>query len=252
MMMHKKLLKAGVFDSGIGGLTVAKSLIDHHIFDKIIYLGDTARVPYGTKDENTITRYSLEALEFFNNFDIDILITACNSVSAYAIEELRNKANYPIEGVIEAGVKACANKMKDKNSSILVTGTKATVKSGKYKRLLNTIGYQNVTSKACSLFIPIVEEGIFEGDILSSSCDLYFNDIKSPDAIILGCTHFPLISDQISNYFPTSTLIHSGEAIVELLKSKHDLKEDHTRDTDIEFFATDNVSYLKEIAKKWL
>ena len=252
MKMPKKIRRAGVFDSGIGGLTVAKSLIDHHLFDEIIYLGDTARVPYGTKDENTITRYSLEALEFFNNFDIDILITACNSVSAYAINELRSKASYPVEGVIEAGSKACMDKIDNKNAKILITGTKATIKSKKYERILNENGYQNLISKACSLFIPIVEEGIFEGDILDSTCDLYFKDIQSPNAVILGCTHFPLIASQISNYFPKSILIHSGEAMVELLKTKYNITKDKNLNTKIEFFATDNINYLKEIAKKWL
>jgi glutamate racemase len=251
MMANKPLRRAGVFDSGIGGLSVAKSLIDHHLFDEIIYYGDTARVPYGTKDENTIIRYSFEALEFFNNFDIDILIAACNSVSAFAIEELRSKAKYPVEGVIEAGVKACIKKITDPNASILITGTKATIKSGKYERLLKSYGYHNLTSKACSLFIPIVEEGIFEGRLLDDACDLYFGDIKSPDAIILGCTHFPLIANEIAKYYPDAILIHSGEAIVEQLKEKYHIQEKSQKPT-IEFFATDNVSYLKQIAQKWL
>jgi len=99
-------VKIGLFDSGAGGLSVVKSLIKSNLFDEIIYYGDTARVPYGTKDKNTIIRYSLEALEFFNNFDIDLLITACNTVSAYALDEMNSKSHYPVVGVVESGVLA--------------------------------------------------------------------------------------------------------------------------------------------------
>ncbi len=99
-------MKIGLFDSGAGGLSVVKSLIKSNLFDEIIYYGDTARVPYGTKDKNTIIRYSLEALEFFNNFDIDLLITACNTVSAYALDEMNSKSHYPVVGVVESGVLA--------------------------------------------------------------------------------------------------------------------------------------------------
>ena len=134
-------MKAGVFDSGIGGLTVVKSLLENNVFEEIIYFGDTARVPYGVKDKNTIIRYSLEALEFFKNFDIDILIIACNSVSAYALNEMRANTTIPVVGVIESGVKALENKITDKDSNILVIGTKATINSKKYESALTKLNY---------------------------------------------------------------------------------------------------------------
>ncbi len=134
------MARAGVFDSGVGGLTVVKSLLEHQMFDEIIYFGDTARVPYGIKDKNTIIRYSLEAVEFFKNFDIDILITACNSVSAYAIDELKAVAPFEVSGVIEPGVKALINETKNLDAKILILGTKATIDSEKYKRLLSSQG----------------------------------------------------------------------------------------------------------------
>jgi glutamate racemase len=244
-------LRAGVFDSGVGGLTVVKSLLKSGLFSEIIYYGDTARVPYGVKDKNTIIRYSLEALEFFKNFDIDILITACNSVSAYALRELQNEAPFKVTGVINPGVLAVENSLKDKNSSILILGTKATVNSNQYKNLLEKKGYKNSFSIAPSLFVPIVEEGLFSGKVLESTIEHYFKDISEPDAIILGCTHFPLISDAISNYFPNSKLIHSGDAVVEFLKKEYALKKEFKK-TDIKFFATENPDGLKTIAKKWL
>ncbi|WP_457562483.1 glutamate racemase, partial [Caminibacter pacificus] len=123
-------MKCGVFDSGIGGLSVAREILNAKLFDEIIYFGDTARVPYGNKNESTIIRYSLEALEFLKNFDIDFLIVACNSASSVAIEELKKEASFPVIGVIEAGVKAIENEKKDAN--ILLTGTKRTINSQKY------------------------------------------------------------------------------------------------------------------------
>jgi len=244
-------LRAGVFDSGVGGLTVVKSLLSSGFFSEIIYYGDTARVPYGVKDKNTIIRYSLEALEFFKNFDIDIMITACNSVSAYAIDELQNQAPFEVTGVINPGVLAVENSLDKKDSSILILGTKATINSNRYATLLEEKGYKNTFSIAPSLFVPIVEEGLFEGNILESTIQHYFQNIQEPDAIILGCTHFPLISKAISKYFPNSKLIHSGDAVVEYLKKEYNLKNQYPK-TNIKFFATENPDGLKNIAKKWL
>jgi len=122
-------MKIGVFDSGIGGLTVVKSLLEHKLFEEIIYFGDTARVPYGIKDKNTIIRYAIEAVEFFKNFELDMIIVACNTVSAYALSEMRESATCPVIGVVEAGVLATANALEDKNSNILILGTKATINS---------------------------------------------------------------------------------------------------------------------------
>ena len=160
------LKKVGVFDSGIGGLSVAKSVLDHKLFSELIYYGDTARVPYGTKNPDTIIKYSLEALDFFEKFDVDILIFACNSVSAYGIEILQQNANFKIAGVIKAGVLDLTAKIEDKNSKILIIGTKATINSGKYQRLLKEQGFENTIAKETSLLVPLIEEGIDDGEIL--------------------------------------------------------------------------------------
>lgn len=245
-------MKIGVFDSGAGGLSVVKSLLEHNLFEEIIYYGDTARVPYGTKDENTIVRYSLEAIEFFNNFDIDMLITACNTVSAYAIKDMQSKATYPVVGVIEPGIKALENSISDKESSILVIGTRATINSEKYQNALNSLGFNNITSLETGLFVSMVEENVFNGPLLDESINHYFKNIKKPDAIILGCTHFPLISSEISKYFDnTPAMIHSGEAIVEYLELVHGVKE-NCPETKLSIYASDNVENLRDIAKRWL
>jgi glutamate racemase len=152
--------RAGIFDSGVGGLTVAKSIYQAKLFDEIIYFGDTARVPYGSKNESTIIRYSLESLEFLKNFDINFLITACNSVSSCALPELRKEANFSVVGVIDAGIYAVTKQAK-KDDTILVIGTKATINSNLYKKSLEAKGYENIISIATPLFVPIVEEEAF-------------------------------------------------------------------------------------------
>ena len=244
-------MRVGVFDSGVGGLSVVKSLIQHSMFEEIIYFGDTARVPYGIKDKNTIVRYSLEALEFFKNFNIDILITACNTVSAYALTELKNASNIEVVGVIEAGILAVKQKNIDLKSNILILGTKATISSRKYEILLNREGYFNLTSISPSLFIPIVEEGLFGSKIMEESMKHYFKGVKNPDAIILGCTHFPLIAKDIKSYYPNATIIHSGEAIVKYLKKNLKIGGE-AKESKLRLFASENPDNLKKIASLWL
>ena len=245
-------LRVGVFDSGIGGLTVVKSLLEHHLFDEIIYFGDTARVPYGVKDRNTIIRYALEAVEFFKNFDIDMLIVACNTVSAYALDEMRAQAPFDIVGVVEPGILAAKNALNDTGADVLVLGTKATIGSRAYQKMLETYGYRNVKAKATGLFVPIVEEGLFEGDVLQSTMQHYFADCNTPDAVILGCTHFPLIADAIGAYFENKALlIHSGEAIVEYLEAHYGITK-RADQTELKFFASENPDGLRQVAAKWL
>jgi len=245
-------MKIGLFDSGAGGLSVVKSLLEHNLFDEIIYYGDTTRVPYGPKDKNTIIRYSLEALEFFNNFDIDLLITACNTVSAYALDDMNAQSNYPVIGVIEAGVLAVKNSSLAKDDPILIIATRATIDSKRYENRLEALGYSNIIALQTGLFVPLVEEGMFEGEVLEATMRHYFSDIKTPKAIILGCTHFPFIGDSLHRFFDKKPLlIHSGEAIVEYLETRYRL-EKREQKTELKIFASDNVAGLRAIADIWL
>ncbi|TLD81875.1 glutamate racemase [Helicobacter sp. MIT 05-5293] len=246
-------MRAGVFDSGVGGLSVLKSLINAKLFEEIIYYGDTARVPYGVKDKQTIIKFSLQALDFFAPHQIDILIVACNTVSAYALDTMRSHAKIPIIGVIEPGVLALKNQIADTDSETLIIATKATIASGEYETRLRDIGFWNLKSLATGLFVPIVEEGIFEGKVLESAFEYYFHNIKTPPkAVILGCTHFPLISKALDEYFKhQSLLIHSGEAIVEYLEKNLHLKSQHPLKS-LKFYSSDNTSELVKVANKWL
>lgn len=245
-------MKVGVFDSGIGGLTVVKSLLEHQFFEEIIYFGDTARVPYGSKDKNTIIRYAIEAVEFFKNFDLDLIIVACNTVSAYALPEMRENASCPVVGVIESGALAAENALTSKEANILIIGTKATVNSKSYEDELNSLGYKNLQAKATGLFVPMVEDEIYDGEILEATFHHYFSNMGSPDALILGCTHFPLIAPALQNYFGKNCrLIHSGDAIAQYLEKEFDFTERFS-EPEMKFFASENPEALRQIAKKWL
>ena len=245
-------MKVGVFDSGIGGLTVVKSLLEHQFFEEIIYFGDTARVPYGVKDKNTIIRYAIEAVEFFKNFELDLIVVACNTVSAYALPEMRESADCPVVGVIESGALAAQNALPSKDANILIIATKATVNSKSYENELHSLGFNNLQAKATSLFVPLVEEEIYEGEILEAAFKLYFDDMTPPDALILGCTHFPLIAPALQNYFGESCqLIHSGDAIAKYLEKEFDFTERFS-EPQMKFFASENPEALRKIAKKWL
>ena len=245
-------MKVGVFDSGIGGLTVVKSLLQHQLFEELIYFGDTARVPYGSKDKNTIIRYAIEAVEFFKNFELDMIIVACNTVSAYALTEMQESASCPVIGVVEAGILATSNAITDKDANILVIGTNATVNSKAYESGLIDLAFTNLQAKATPLFVPLVEEEILSGEILNATLKHYFEDVAHPDALILGCTHFPLLSSTLSNYFGENTkLIHSGEAIVEYLEHRFDFYKKYNN-PKLKFFASENPEALRSIAQKWL
>lgn len=245
-------MKVGVFDSGIGGLTVVKSLLEHQLFSQIIYFGDTARVPYGSKDKNTIIRYAIEAVEFFKNFELDMIIVACNTVSAYALQEMRESSSVPVIGVVEAGVLATANALQEKNANILITGTKATVNSKAYESALRELGFTNLHAKATPLFVQLVEEEIFSGKVLEAAFEHYFFDAQKPQALILGCTHFPLISKAFQDYFGKETLlIHSGDAIVEHLLREFHFEKKHAS-PELKFFASENPEALRKIASEWL
>ena len=245
-------MKIGVFDSGIGGLTVVKSLLHHQLFEEIIYFGDTARVPYGSKDKNTIIRYAIEAVEFFKNFELDMIVVACNTVSAYALNEMRESATCPVIGVVEAGVLATANALTDKTSDILIIGTKATIASKAYEEGLEQLEFQNLQSIATPLLVPLVEEEIFDGKILFATLEYYFKEQKTPNALILGCTHFPLLSKKLQQFFGEKTLlIHSGDAIVEFLEREFHFSKKYS-DPKLKFFASENPEALRKIAQKWL
>ena len=202
----------GVFDSGIGGLTVAREILRVLPEEKLLYFGDTARVPYGTKSGETVTRFTLEAAEFLRDFDIKALVVACNTASAYALTALGERLQLPVVGVIESGARAAARGGEARRVGVI--GTAATVASRAYDRALAKIAPQaEVTSVACPLFVPLVEEGWLEHPVTRQVAEEYLAPLceRRLDVLILGCTHYPLLRPVLQEVMgPSVRLVDAG------------------------------------------
>lgn len=211
----------GVFDSGLGGLTVLKALKDLFPNESFIYFGDTAHLPYGTKSKKTIIEYSNEICDFLNKKNVKLIVVACNTASALAFDFLEKKMIVPIVNVIDPCVKYAATKTKKK--SIAVLGTRATINSKSYENKLIKINSNfKISSHDCPLFVPLIEEGLINHKITKDICDLYLdkNIFKSIDILILGCTHYPLLIHEIEKYFSQNIIILDSAKIVALYVEK--------------------------------
>lgn len=184
----------GVFDSGVGGLTVVREIMRQIPNEKIIYFGDTARVPYGNKSKDTVTRFSEQIVRFLNTFQVKTIVAACNTASAYALDTLEKESDIPFIGVVKPGAKTAAEVTK--NGRIGVIGTEATISSGIYTEYITELK-KNVTifGKACPLFVPLVEEGLWEDPVTDEIAKRYLTELidLDIDTLIMGCTHYPLI-----------------------------------------------------------
>ncbi|WP_291490116.1 glutamate racemase [Desulfurella sp.] len=231
----------GIFDSGVGGLTVIKPLIKYFKSD-IIYLGDTARVPYGNKSKETVIKYSIENTKFLLSKGVDFIIVACNTASSLAIDTLRSIFNVPIYGVVESTAKVACQ-----FDSIAVIGTKATIESNAYEKTIKMFNQNaSVQQKACPLFVPLIEEGLIDDDITKLVAKRYLNGIQA-QALVLGCTHYPLIKHIIKEIVPNAQIIDSGTSIINTI-DKNMLKGSGK----IEFYATDSPENFSKIGKLFL
>ncbi|ADC89963.1 glutamate racemase [Thermocrinis albus DSM 14484] len=204
-------MKIGVFDSGIGGLTVLKAIRERYPKVDLLYLGDTARVPYGSKSKETVQRYSIECAEFLLGHDVDLVVVACNTASAYALDLLRERLPVEVFGVIEPGVEEALRVCT--SGKVGVIGTRGTISSGAYQNLLQKKGVK-VLAKACPLFVPLVEEGMVRGPVAELLVEHYLKDLKESgiDTLILGCTHYPLLKDVIQAYMDGTVIVDSAHA----------------------------------------
>ncbi|NPA58719.1 MAG: glutamate racemase [Aquificae bacterium] len=209
-------MSIGIFDSGIGGLTVFREIAREFPLTDIYYFGDTARVPYGNKSRETVIRYSTEAANYLKGFGIEALIIACNTASSYAGELLKSQMDIPVIGVIEPGVEMALRYTE--NGKVGVIGTQATVRSNAYRKLLEKSGIQ-VFQKPCPLFVPLVEEGMVEGEIPRLVVKQYLQELVDSgiDTLILGCTHYPLLKDTIKQLYPHLKIVDSSQAIADFL-----------------------------------
>jgi glutamate racemase len=186
----------GVFDSGVGGLTVARSLTERLPSEEIVYLGDTARVPYGSKSAETVLRYSVMATDFLVAQGVKMVVIACNTASAFAIDALREQLPLPVLGVIEPGARAAV--AATRSGRIGIIGTLGTVRSGCYPRAIAALDpHMQVTARACPLLVPLAEEGWLDDDIAAAVARRYLGELAADapdlDTLVLGCTHYPLL-----------------------------------------------------------
>lgn len=184
----------GVFDSGVGGLTVAREIMRQMPMERLVYFGDTARVPYGTKSQDTVIRYSRQIIRFLRTKEVKAIVIACNTATACALETVEKDLDIPIIGVIHAGAKAAVEATK--NGKIGIIGTEATIRSGVYTELMKQMNPDiEVTGKPCPLFVPLVEEGLLHDSVTDEIAGRYLAALKEKyiDTLVMGCTHYPLL-----------------------------------------------------------
>lgn len=211
----------GVFDSGVGGLTVLKEMLRLLPEEELVYLGDTARVPYGTKSSATVLRYAMEAAAFFEAIPVKMLVVACNTASAVALKELQSRFDFPVVGVIEPGARKAVRVTK--NRKVGVIGTEGTVKSGAYRMAIETFDPDvEVLSVPAPLFVPLAEEGWTEHPVTTMVAREYLEPLleEGVDTLVLGCTHYPLLKPAISSIVGEGvTLVDSAEETALMVRS---------------------------------
>ncbi len=256
-MQHFDNRPIGIFDSGLGGLTVAAALRKKLPNEAVVYLGDTARVPYGNKSADSIIRFAREDVKFMLSRGVKMVVAACNTVSSVAMNDLHH--TYPDEhiiGVIESGVRAA---IRSGARKITVIGTRATVNSDSYRRSLHALDRAvKVESIACPLLVPLAEEGITSGPVVAQILDIYLASVKRnlPDALLLGCTHYPLFQQTLREYFDGKVnIIDSASACADFVAdflAEHEMAATTDNPPVAGFFVTDLPSEFNRHATKFL
>lgn len=249
----------GFFDSGLGGLTCIPHLINTLPNERIIYFGDTARTPYGSKDPNTITAFSMEIADFLVQNNVKMIVIACNTVSSTCLYELREKfRDIPILGIISPASHTVAKKCTPKNS-IGIIGTKVTIKSHAYEKKIHSLSNNlQLHSISCPTFVPLIEEGIIQNEIMDLTIKYYMDTFISEnkiDTLILGCTHYPLILENILKLYPHLNIINPSEEILQSITdtlSERNLfaGDDANKNIKNAFYASDlSENYINMITK---
>lgn len=247
----------GVFDSGVGGLTVAREIMRQLPSENVIYFGDTARVPYGSKSKQTVLKYSKQIVRFLKTKNVKAIVIACNTASALALSEIAEDSPIPVIGVVRPGARMAVEYTETKNVGIIATD--ATIKSGIYTDYIRSLDPEvTVVGKACPLFVPLVEEGLLEDRITDDMVDRYLSEIKAynVDALVLGCTHYPLLANPIKRYMgPKVTLVNpayeTAKELKNLLKEQNLLNKSHAV-PKYEFYVSDGIDKFKSFADKVL
>ncbi len=256
--MHRSELPIGIFDSGIGGLTVVRQIHQALPHEDLIYLGDTARVPYGTKSPATVVRFACEDTQFLVDQQVKAVVVACNTASAWALSTLERRFNLPLFGVILPGVRAAL--ARTRNGRIGVIATPATIRSQAYTRgLLARDDRLELVVRDCPLLVPLVEEGWTSGPVTAAVLREYLGPLlaREIDTLVLGCTHYPLLKQAIGEVAGRQVaLVDSAESCAEYvaagLRQLGMLSMDRTRPGRIQPFVTDDTSWFDQQAGKFL
>jgi len=247
----------GVFDSGIGGLTVVHEILMRLPSEDIVYLGDTARLPYGTKSPETVLRFLRENLAFLKRKNVKMIVVACNTASSVALPALLAEERLPLVGVLQPGARAASRATRTRRVGVI--GTTATIRSGAYEDALWKIDPAiKIWSRACPLFVPLVEEGWHEDEITLLTAKRYLDSMFdfSADTLVLGCTHYPLIKPVISRVVGEKVMLvdsaHETAAEVERVLEERSLRTDLERPGKLTVYVTDIPYLFKEVGERFL
>lgn len=258
---EKGRIKIGVFDSGFGGLTVLRALLPSIPGAEFFYLGDTARLPYGSKSQATVARYAVESAQLLESWGAQYLVIACNTASALALDAIRRAARVPVLGVIETGADNAAE--RSRNRDVLVLATAATVQSHAYARACAARGLRTL-EKACPLLVPLIEEGWTDHDVTRQVLRIYLDEVFAEarqkqyalDTVLLGCTHYPLLRSLLEQALPAGiAILDSAETTAR--RVRRDLGADGGNLGDnllgrCHFFATDSVDKFRALGSRFL
>ncbi len=253
----------GVFDSGFGGLTVLKALLEVIPDADYAYFGDTARLPYGSKSVDTVARYAVEAAHYLESHGAQLLVIACNTATALALDRITQAAHVPVVGVVEPGAETAA--AATKNRKIVVIGTEATISSHAYRKALEMRGLE-AREKACPLLVPLVEEGWVEHGVTEQVARIYLGEafadgFADADVLVLGCTHYPLLKPLLHRVAPSHVnIVDSAEStartvaghLQELLPPAGNPKDERRAVARLKFFATDSVEKFRRLGQRFL
>jgi glutamate racemase len=250
-------MRIGVFDSGVGGLTVLAALLKQIPSADYVYLGDTARLPYGSKSRATIARYAVSSARFLVEEGSEFLVIACNTASALALDAIKDAVRVPVLGVIETGANAA--QASSKTGDVLVIATDATVQSHAYKAACAERRLR-AFEKACPLLVPLVEEGWIEHPVTLEVLSIYLSELleqsrkeeMTPDTLVLGCTHYPLLRKQIERAVPSLQVIDSAEVTAEQVAAALGLSTFKDGDGVRKFYATDSVEKFGRLGTRFL
>lgn len=247
----------GVFDSGIGGLTVVRELTRRLPHEHIVYFGDSARVPYGTKSPETVTRFTREAAQFLVRREIKYLVIACNTASALALPSLEKELELPVSGVILPGARAAIRATRSRRIGVIAT--QATVRSRAYEDAIASLSPgAEVTATACPLFVPLAEEGWTEGDVVERVAAIYLEPLRQQkvDTLILGCTHYPLLRSTIARIAGDGVaLVDTAEETVDDVSARLEclgLRRTSSSNGDRHYFVSDLPAQFREVGSRFL